>query len=297
MIDTKFKPDVDAFEDAVQATTFMATVHIRHGELTLPQRIREHLADGDVVVHLLRGEDDETRQTAKLTAGSKLVGIEWPADIRPHMSLTVLCPRGGASHDVGVLLPTLEQPLHFDNATLDEPEQDVADDGLCSTCAAPAIEDPYFTEQYCQRHLTEAYDADEDSEYDGPTDDGSWRRDDPEAEGDDEELDDEPLAASWPGDEDLAAADTSVIPAVEPGEQTELIPAVGTLPVRRAWLALAWFHAVAWFAALVDSVEVRIENVSQGAMDHARVIAKVFFAVLAALILVVTAYASLRGVA
>lgn len=103
MIETKYP--TDAFEDAIEATVFMATVHVREGELALPERIREHLADGPVIVHLMRGEDDVAVHEATLTSRSTLAGIEWPDDVEPRTSLTVLCPRGGASHDIGVLLP------------------------------------------------------------------------------------------------------------------------------------------------------------------------------------------------
>jgi hypothetical protein len=103
MIGTKYSTDV--FDDAVHATAFIATVHVREGELALPQRIREHLADGPVVVHLMRGQDDVAVHTATLTSRSTLTGIEWPDDVQPRMTLTVMCPRGAASHDVGVLLP------------------------------------------------------------------------------------------------------------------------------------------------------------------------------------------------
>src|SRR5204863_5986746 len=46
-------------------------------------------------------------------------GIVWPDDVKPRTSLTVLCPRGGASHDIGVLLPDLER----DN--VDWPDEDL----------------------------------------------------------------------------------------------------------------------------------------------------------------------------
>jgi hypothetical protein len=103
----------NAFEDAIEATVFMATVHVREGELTLPQRIRDHLADGPVVVHLMRGEDDVAVHEATLTSRSTLTGITWPDDVLPRTSLTVLCPRGGASHDIGVLLPNLPDEEQF----------------------------------------------------------------------------------------------------------------------------------------------------------------------------------------
>jgi hypothetical protein len=97
----------NAFEDAIEATVYMATVHVREGELALPERIRAHLADGPVVVHLMRGEHDVAVHEATLTSRSTLTGIVWPDDVKPKTSLTVLCPRGGASHDIGVLLPNL----------------------------------------------------------------------------------------------------------------------------------------------------------------------------------------------
>lgn len=117
MIETKYPTDV--FEDAVSATAFIATVHVREGELMLPQRIREHIADGPVVVHLMRGQDDVAVHEATLTSRSTLTGIVWPDDVKPKTSLTVLCPRGGASHDVGVLLP------HVERGNVDWPDEDL----------------------------------------------------------------------------------------------------------------------------------------------------------------------------
>lgn len=109
MIDTKY-PTPDVFDDAVTATAYIARVDVTHGELRLPPRVREHLADGDVVVHLVRGEDDETQCTATLTAASKLIGIAWPADIVAGSRVVVMCPRGAAGHDVAVQLPDLPEP-------------------------------------------------------------------------------------------------------------------------------------------------------------------------------------------
>jgi hypothetical protein len=150
----------NAFEDAIEATVFMATVHVREGELMLPQRIRQHLADGPVVVHLMRGEDDVAVHEATLTSRSTLTGITWPDDVKPRTSLTVLCPRGGASHDVGVLLPNL-------------PEPERADDGLCEKCVAPYVDDPEGL-GLCRQHLAEHYDAEAaaEREADDEPDDG-----------------------------------------------------------------------------------------------------------------------------
>lgn len=137
MIETHYPPD--AFADAIEATAYMATALLNRGELLLPQRIREHIADGPVVVHLLRGKDDVARFEATLTSESKLTGIEWPADVLPRTSLTVLCPRGGASHDIGVVLSELERPVAFIdddadvNAVLDEIEGGPALEPVC-TC-------------------------------------------------------------------------------------------------------------------------------------------------------------------
>jgi hypothetical protein len=117
MIGTDSRPD--AFADAVHATAYIATVHVRYGELMLPPRVREHVADGPVVVHLVRGEDDVAQLTAQLTSASKLVGIEWPADIAAGTRVTVMCPRGAAGHDVAVQLPDLPQ------ANVDWPDEDL----------------------------------------------------------------------------------------------------------------------------------------------------------------------------
>lgn len=133
MISTQY-PTSAEFEDAVHATAYMATALLRRGELLLPPRIREHIADGPVVVHLLRGEDDVARYEATLTAGSKLVGIDWPEDVLPQTGLTVLCPRGGASHDIGVVLP--DANVDWPDADLPaaeptpEPAGDEADEGV-----------------------------------------------------------------------------------------------------------------------------------------------------------------------
>lgn len=131
MIDVQNKPD--AFEDAIEATVYMATVHVREGELALPERIRAHLADGPVIVHLVRGERDVAVHEATLTSRSTLTGITWPADVKPRTSLTVLCPRGGASHDIGVLLPELN---------VDWPDDDLpaAEPGEAETAAEPEPE-------------------------------------------------------------------------------------------------------------------------------------------------------------
>lgn len=241
--------EADPFEDAVEATTFLAMVHLLHGELALPSRIREHLADGDVVVHLLRGEDDVAVHTATLTSRSTLTGIVWPEDVKPRTSLIVLCPRGSQSHDVAVRLPDLPEPLHYAYTKADREaapvadevdpidlvetsvagELDIADDGLCSKCPAPAVDDPYFTEPLCGQHLTEAYDAEADEE-DGPTDDGSWD-----------------TTPTWPGDDELAPEEmTDLLPVVVPEvEEDEPEPgtvysaalvAVRTPPPKPGWL-------------------------------------------------------------
>lgn len=148
MIETEYPTDV--FEDAVHATAYIATVHVREGELGLPERIRAHLADGPVVVHLVRGEHDVAVHEATLTSRSTLTGIEWPDDVQPRTSLTVLCPRGGASHDIGVLLPDLN--VDWPDADLpaepqpqpepepeqdDEPEPDAAE---CGTAVHATVE-------------------------------------------------------------------------------------------------------------------------------------------------------------
>lgn len=114
----------NAFEDAIEATVYMATVHVREGELALPERIRGHLADGPVVVHLMRGEDDVAVHEATLTSRSTLTGITWPEDVLPRTSLTVLCPRGGASHDIGVLLPDPPDAKH--ESAVDDEDEDLA---------------------------------------------------------------------------------------------------------------------------------------------------------------------------
>lgn len=119
MISTQYPTD-DVFEDAVHATAYIARVDVRYGELTLPHRVREHLADGDVVVHLVRGDNDESVLTAQLTTGSKLVGINWPDDITAGTRVTVMCPRGSTSHDIGVLLPDLN--VDWPDADLPDPE-------------------------------------------------------------------------------------------------------------------------------------------------------------------------------
>jgi hypothetical protein len=77
MIEVDRKPD--AFEDAVQATAYIATVHVRYGELVLPQRVREHVADGDVVVHLLRGGDD----VVLLPDVEPKSNVDWPDEDLP----------------------------------------------------------------------------------------------------------------------------------------------------------------------------------------------------------------------
>jgi len=143
----------NAFEDAIEATVFMATVHVREGELGLPERIRAHLADGPVVVHLVRGEHDVAVHEATLTSRSTLTGIEWPDDVQPRTSLTVLCPRGGASHDIGVLLPDLNvdwpdedlpampepepQPVPESEDEHEDAKPEHADD--CTGCGGPGI--------------------------------------------------------------------------------------------------------------------------------------------------------------
>jgi len=58
---------------------------------------------------------------ATLTSRSTLTGIVWPDDVKPRTSLTVLCPRGGASHDIGVLLPEIEPTVTFLGPVPDEP--------------------------------------------------------------------------------------------------------------------------------------------------------------------------------
>lgn len=128
MIDQKYP--TDAFEDAIEATAYMATALLNRGELLLPQRIREHIADGTVVVHLIRGEDDVARCEATLTSESRLSGIDWPADVKPRTSLLVLCPRGGASHDIGVVLPEIDRPhdLPATQETVVEPVSEIVFD-------------------------------------------------------------------------------------------------------------------------------------------------------------------------
>ncbi|MGW4525127.1 hypothetical protein [Amycolatopsis sp. NPDC004378] len=130
----------NAFEDAIEATVFMATVHVREGELALPERIRGHLADGPVIVHLVRGENDVAVHEATLTSRSTLTGIVWPEDVKPRTSLTVLAPRGAAGHDIGVLLPDL--PDQVPDVAEPEPVQEVVA-GLLSALAEaeqPAVE-------------------------------------------------------------------------------------------------------------------------------------------------------------
>lgn len=130
----------NAFEDAVEATAYIARVDVTHGELRLPPRVREHLADGDVVVHLRRGDKDEAVCTAQLTATSKLVGIDWPADVVAGTRVTVMCAKGSAGHDIGVLLPDLppDKPAAEPVCTC-TPEwcyvgDDVPDTALASEC-------------------------------------------------------------------------------------------------------------------------------------------------------------------
>ena len=220
MIGTDSRPDV--FDDAVHATAYMATALLKRGELLLPQRIRDHLADGPVVVHLMRGEHDVAVHEATLTSRSTLTGIEWPDDVKPKTSLTVLCPRGGASHDIGVLLPDL--PV----ANVDWPDADL-----------PAAPQP---EPDTESELPAQDDVEEDTEvwFKRPED---WREVDVQVirENGGEvggELPADPFA-SWPGVEDFAAGETTeVFTAVitRPVFSTELVPTPPAPKPRPGWL-------------------------------------------------------------
>lgn len=108
------------------------------------------------------------------------------------------------------------------------------------------------------------------------------------------DVDDEPTAVipkdllPLPGDDEQTTA-------VAPVEWPEFEPVEGTLPETpivkptrgtrgTAFLALMWFRVVAFFGKVVDALAVRFENVGQDVIDHARVIAKVFFASLSTLV-------------
>lgn len=281
MIETKYP--TEAFEDAIASTVYMATVHVREGELALPERIRAHLADGPVVVHLMRGEDDVAVHEATLTSRSTLTGISWPADVKPRTSLTVLCPRGGASHDIGVLLPEANVDWPDDDLPAKpepvaepepEPEQDdepepVTDEQLAAItgaltalaeAGAPAVESTLPGP----------------AEYTAPTD---WREADLQAIRENGgvvagELDVPAEPRSWPGVDDLAAGETTEVltavlaPAapdptvnVEPGTVfSAALVAVRTPPppiVRPGWLerrvrlAARWVLDRSWTATRV----------------------------------------------
>ena len=121
--------ETDPFEDAIHATAYIATVHVRYGELVIPPRVLSHLADGPVFVHLVRGEEDvAVMHQAEIVGGSKVTGIEWPEDVTPGTRVTVMCPRGSATHDIAVLLPLLAEPLHYAYVEDDREAAPVAED-------------------------------------------------------------------------------------------------------------------------------------------------------------------------
>jgi hypothetical protein len=211
----------NAFEDAIEATVFMATVHVREGELMLPQRIRQHLADGPVVVHLMRGEDDVAVHEATLTSRSTLTGITWPDDVKPRTSLTVLCPRGGASHDVGVLLPQLNVDWpDEDLPAAPQPEPDLEpDDEPDDDAAAPMTEREADAVAFILSELAAVEQPAAETmlpgpaEYDVPTEPLAL----PVMTGELEVPTEEP---TWPGDEDSEER-TDLLPAVVVPDPTE----------------------------------------------------------------------------
>lgn len=311
MIDTKYP--TDAFEDAIEATAYMATALLRRGELLLPPRIREHIADGVVVVHLLRGEEDVAVCEATLTSESKLSGIDWPADVLPRTSLTVLCPRGGASHDIGVVLPELEPTVTFLGPVPDEPTAEpepVTDEQLAAITgaltaladAAPVIEvaQPGPAEYEVPTTLRPADrdwqdDVEEDAAVAIPHD---WREIDARVIR--ENAPTETIAAvpadGWPAEkldsgylvEHLAVFEE------EPAEQTAIVPAVGELEVldldrdyRPRWRrALAWwFHVVAFFSFVVSEVAYAIRLSARWEVEHDRTLARLVVAGLSFLVL------------
>jgi hypothetical protein len=104
------------------------------------------------------------------------------------------------------------------------------------------------------------------------------------------EADDEPTAVlpkdllPLPGDDE--PREPVEWPTVAELESLEVIDVDHDYRPRRNWLVLAWFSVVVFFGAVVDELAVRFENAGQDVIDHARVIAKVFFATLSALIVV-----------
>ncbi|MFF4600120.1 hypothetical protein [Amycolatopsis sp. NPDC001319] len=132
MIETKDTDALEVTDSHVFDVARLAAVHVRYGEMRLPQRIADNLADTDkvrvtVLRRAVRGYD-ELGSVAADRDGVTLFGIAWPEGVVGGTRVTVACAR--RSHVVQVVLPAVEAESPFLPA----------DDAGESTVQAPTVE-------------------------------------------------------------------------------------------------------------------------------------------------------------
>ncbi|MEA5366043.1 hypothetical protein VA596_41400 [Amycolatopsis sp., V23-08] len=266
--------DLEVTDSQIDGTSRLAAVHVKYGELRLPERIAGALADGpEIRVTISRAR--ETRGVEHVTNvdavrdGVKLSGIAWPEGVTKGTVVVLACNRRASL--LHVFLPV----------TAVANQQLAADETGEATVEAPVIEP--ITDEAADAVAEVLADL---ADVEQPTQ--AWP-----VVADTDAQTEVFAAVATPGTDDEALVDT--IGADYAAELADVLEhgmpyddeVVDEQPrVRTGWLAFAWFHVVAWFASVVDAVASHVENVGQDVIDHARVVAKVVVLIIVTLILV-----------
>lgn len=268
--------DLEVTDSQIDGTSRLATVHVKYGELRLPERIAGALADGPAIritisrMRETRGVEHVTNVDA-VRDGVKLFGITWPDGVTAGTVVVLACNRRASL--LNVYLPV----------TTVGPQQLAADETGEATVEAPVVE-----------LITDATADAEQPEQDWPDAEPVGERAGPVwptvAETDDPTQVFAAVVEPDTGEDDLV----DTIGADYAAELADVLAhgtpyddeAVDEQPrVRTGWISWAWGHVVAFFAFVCAELAGIIRWSARWEEEHALTLARVVLVTISALIL------------